>query len=475
MSKKHILIIFTDQQRYDTIGANGNSAIQTPNLDALARESVVFDRCITPSPVCVPARMSLFAGQYPNRTGCNNNNTDSCYEGEGFYSRISAQGFKSCCVGKMHYLWDPFGPMGFDKRHTQEEIAEPGDEYMDYIRGKYPWIFDVHGMRSEMYYMPQIAQLPVEDHPTNWVGSKSVEYIENFDPNESMFLFSSFIHPHPPYNPPSPWQKLYREDPPEPFVPAAEDMPAFREMMGHRCSLERLDMSHQDILRTKNFYYSCVSFVDWQVGRIIKALKDKGMYEDTLILFTSDHGDMMGDYEAIGKRNMVDSSCHVPFMIRCPGMEPGRRDAVCSLVDVAPTLLSWAGAEYEPGEFDGVDLFGHKESRYVYSQHGCGDAGTYMVTDGKNKLIYRAASDKYYFFDHYPESHDSYDPADPTVAAMQALLDEYRGKDRNAARTSVTYEAVTRAHPRYPGRMDQQLFCAEEAAAIPEGYTIDLA
>ena len=83
-SMKHILILFTDQQRYDTIGAFGNSHIQTPNLDALARDSVCFDSCVTPSPVCVPARLSLFSGQYPARTGCNNNNTEKCYDGEGF-------------------------------------------------------------------------------------------------------------------------------------------------------------------------------------------------------------------------------------------------------------------------------------------------------------------------------------------------------------------------------------------------------
>ena len=474
MSKKHILMIFTDQQRYDTISAFGNPAIQTPNLDALAAESVVFDRCITPSPVCVPARLSLFSGQYPARTGCNNNNRDIVYDGSGFYRRITDAGFKSCCVGKMHYLWDPYGDIGFDERHPQEEIAEEGDEYMNYIRGKYPWVFDYHGMRSEMYYMPQIAQLPVEDHPTNWIGSRSVEYIENFDPNENMFLFTSFIHPHPPYNPPSPWQKLYREDPPEPFCPSDEDMEKFGGLIGQRCSLERLDMSHQDILRTKNYYYACVSFMDYQVGRIVKALKDKGMYDDTLIVFTSDHGDMMGDYKAIGKRTMVDSSCHVPFMIRVPGREAERRSEACSLVDIAPTLLNWVGAEYEKDEFDGLDLFAEHEREYVYSQHGCGDAGMYMITDGKNKLIYRAAEDRYFFFDHCPEEHECYDAENPTVAKMQKLLDAYRMSDVNAAKTSKTYEAVTKTHPHYPGRMDHHLLREQEAAAIPAPYRIDL-
>ena len=85
---------------------------------------------------------------------------------------------------------------------------------MEFIRAKYPWVFDYNGMRSEMYYMPQTSQLAPEDHPTQWVGNKSVEYIENYSSDKPMFLFSSFIHPHPPYCPPSPWQKLYREDPP---------------------------------------------------------------------------------------------------------------------------------------------------------------------------------------------------------------------------------------------------------------------
>jgi len=471
---KHILVLFTDQQRFDTVAAFGNPQVQTPNLDALARESVVFDRCITPSPVCVPARLSLMSGQYPARTGCNNNNTDSVYNGSGFYGRITAQGYESGCMGKMHNLWDPYGPMGFQVRHTQEELAAEGDEYMAFIREKYPWVFDYHGMRSEMYYTPQISQLAPEDHPTQWVGDRSVEFIQSCTPDRPMFLFASFIHPHPPYAPPAPWQKLYREDPPEPFCPEPEDFATFSELIGDRCSCERLMMSRQDILRSKNFYYACVSFVDYQVGRIIDALKERGMYEDTLILFSSDHGDMMGDYHAIGKRTMVDSSCHVPLMIRCPGRAPERREQVCSLVDIAPTLLSYAGAPYEPEEFDGVDLFAGQERTYVYSQHDCGAAGTYMITDGSCKLVYSAVRDQYYFFDQIPERRSCYDPADPKITEMRERLDAYRAGDANRARESRTYEKVTKTHPHYPGRMDHALFHEQERAAIPPAYRIDL-
>ena len=472
---KHILVIFTDQQRYDTIGAYGNPIAQTPNLDALASDSVVFRNCTTPSPVCVPARLSMFSGQYCNRTGCNNNNPETVYRGTGYYSQLTGAGYQSCAVGKMHHLIDSYGLMGFEKRVTQEELAHPEDDYTRFIRENYPWIIDYNGMRSEMYYVPQISQLPAKDHPTAWIGDKSVEYIQNADPDRPMMLVSSFIHPHPPFNPPSPWQKLFREDPAEPFVPAKEDLDGyFDDLIGYRCSMERLQISHQDVLRQKNFYYACVSFVDYQIGRIIQALKDKGMYEDTLILFASDHGDMMGDYNATGKRTMVDASAHVPFIVHYPGREPGQREDPCSLVDIAPTLLSYAGVEYDKDEFDGVDLFGGQRHEYVYSQHGCGEGGVYMITDGQDKLIFRPKSGRYYFFREKPESKNVYDPAQPKCARMQALLEEYIRSDAAKGQTTYTYEPVTKTHPHYPGRMDHHARREEELSQIPEGYHIDL-
>ena len=471
---KHILIIFTDQQRFDTIGAFGNQNVQTPNIDLLANDSIVFEKCVTPSPVCVPARLSFFSGQYPARTGCNNNNKEKEYNGDGFFSELTKSGYNSCCVGKMHYLWDPFGPMGFKKRYTQEEMVESGDDYAAYIHQKYPEVFDIHGMRSEMYYVPQISQLPQTDHPTQWVGDKSVEFIEGCNTEEPMLLMASFIHPHPPYCPPAPWHKLFREDPPEPYMPDEKEMPDFRELTGNRCSCERLQMSRQDILRTKNFYYACVSFVDYQVGRIIEALKKRGIYNDTLIVYASDHGDMMGDYGAIGKRAMLESAYHVPLMIRYPGMEHNQFSNVCSLVDLAPTILDYAGIKFNAEEFDGQNLFSDHLRKYVYSQHGCGVNGTYMVTDGTAKLVYRAENKKYYYFEDTPETRNIYNPDDPKVCEMKSLLDHYRSCDVNHAHDSATYEKYSKTHPHYPGRMDQNFFNDKERAAIPEEYKIDL-
>ena len=290
-----------------------------------------------------------------------------------------------------------------------------------------------------------------------------------------MFLVSSFIHPHPPFAPPPPWQKLYRQDPPPPFCPPDSDLEDYQELIGDRCSCKRLMISEQDVLRMKNYYYACVSFVDYQVGRIIRELKAQGRYEDTLIVFTSDHGDMMGDYKAVGKRTMVDSSCHIPLIVHYPGKTPNTEQAVCSLVDIAPTLLSYAGIPYEPESFDGRDLFGTELHEYVYSQHGCGNDGTYMVTDGERKLIYKASSGHYYFFDRIPECENKYDEHSPVIQKMRRLLDDYRAKDSNKSPYSKTYEKYTKTHPHYPGRMDHTERHDEEKTAIPPEYIIDLA
>ena len=122
--KKHFLLLFTDQQRRDTIHALGNENIVTPALDSIANEAVVFDRAYTPSPVCVPARASMFAGQYCARTGNNTNNRTKVYSGEGFFSEFTKAGYNTCCIGKMHYNFDLYGKMGFRTRLTQRRAQQ---------------------------------------------------------------------------------------------------------------------------------------------------------------------------------------------------------------------------------------------------------------------------------------------------------------------------------------------------------------
>ncbi|MBQ9080365.1 MAG: sulfatase-like hydrolase/transferase [Clostridia bacterium] len=475
MSKpQHVLVLFCDQMRYDAMGAMGNPYIQTPNLDALAADSVIFDRALTPSPVCVPARLSMLAGRYPARTGNNQNNKKFAYTGNGFYGMMTDAGFYTCNVGKMHNSRDLYGDMGFSERHTQEEMTNLEDDYTKFIMNSpYRNVFDYNGMRSEMYYVPQVSQLPAEYHPTQWIGDKSVEFLEKCDTSRPNFLFSSFIHPHPPFCPPAPWNKLYRGEGPDIFCP--ENYKELKPLLHASFDCEEvLGLTPLAVRRLRNFYYACTSFVDYQVGRIIKVLRERGMYDDTMIIFTADHGDCMGDYANMGKRTMLDSAAHIPFMIKMPGQQPCRRGDVASLVDLAPTVLSACGIEYADDEFDGIDLFSARHD-YVFSQYNDKTTGTYMIANEREKLIYNTLEDKYYYFDKFPESENRYDAADPHIAELRERLMAYYDSDVcPPSEPGGGKKKNKRKNPFGGGYMDHGVRHDEEAARIPEGYTIDL-
>ncbi len=470
MAPKHILILFCDQLRADCIGACGNEEIQTPAMDALVADSTVYNRCITPSPVCVPARLSLMSGHYAARHGNNNNNLFTVYHGKGFYHELTENGYQSCCVGKMHNVWDLYGPMGFSERHIQEELAGDGDDYTKYICANYPTVFDYNGQRSEMYYVPQVAQMPAEAHPTQWVGDRCVEFLEKCDPEKPVFLFGSFIHPHPPFCPPAPWNKLYRREGKAPFVP--ENYKEFKPLLTKNFDCDRLGISEIDALKLKNSYYACVSFVDYQMGRIIDTLKERGMYEDTLILLTSDHGEALGDYRNMGKRTMLDTAARVPFVMKVPGQGAGKREDVCSLVDVAPTLLSYAGVSYDPAEYDGVNLFVDRHEE-VYSQYAGGEKGCYMVATATDKLVWNGTEQKYYYFTEFPEHTNRYEEMceSERVAALREKLAAHMAADVHQDIPAVKRRKI---NPFGVGRLDHRTRHDEELARIPAQYKIDL-
>jgi len=471
---KHILFIFCDQLRYDCIGALGNPFIQTPALDSLAKDAVCFDRCITPAPVCVPARLSMFSGQYSARTGNSNNNKKMSYNGEGFYSLLTKNGFKSCCVGKMHHVWDPYAPMGFSERHTQEEMSKNEDDYTNFIKnGPYSYVFDYNGQRSEMYYVPQISQLPAEAHPTQWIGDNSVEFLDRCNPeDENIFLMSSFIHPHPPFCPPSPWNKLYRSyDVIPPHIPENYDYNKYAPIMHTKFSTKSLDISNLDVLRLRNYYYGCVSFVDYQVGRIIKKLKEKGMYDDTLIVLSADHGEMLGDFGNMGKRCMLQPAAHIPLIMKVPGKSHEIRHDVCSLVDIAPTFLSFAGIPYDKNEYDGIDLFSDKKHDVVYSQYNCNSNGVYMVAGEKDKLVWSGKNKQYYYFADENEENFSSCESNPRVLYLKEKLDAYVASDCGIETTGKAAGARESA-PFMVSFMDHNLRHEEEIARVPSEYKL---
>lgn len=412
MSRPNILLIMTDQQRFDTIATLGNPVIKTPHLDRLASEGTAFTSAYTPSPVCMAARCSMHYGQYPMRTGCYENFPGMPQDGRpSFMDLLTGAGYRTHGVGKCHFYPDEYGLRGFQSRDIQEEWADDWkrDDYMRFLRENgFGHILDPHGMRGEMYYIPQLAQMPAHLHPTQWVGDRATDFIEKeSNPEKPWMLFASFIHPHPPFVPPAPWHKLYRAPlMPHPLVPVdGESLLCHVNRHQNRYKYRDQGIDRNLVRNIKAFYYASISFVDYQVGRILHALEARGELDNTLILFTSDHGELLGDYNSFGKRSMHDASARIPLLARWPErFQAGARCASpSSLVDIFPTLCSAASVDTDGARLDGIDLAeiaaGRATRSRVLSQMNCADNGLYMAVSERHKLVYSAPDQREWFYD----------------------------------------------------------------------------
>ncbi|MCE9592481.1 MAG: sulfatase-like hydrolase/transferase [Planctomycetes bacterium] len=443
--RPNILFILTDQQRYDTIAALGNPIIRTPSLDRIVREGTAFTSAYCPSPVCVPSRASLVHGQYPVHTGCNDNGTPFPTDGRPtFMSALTDAGYRTHAIGKLHFTPDRHAMFGLESREKQEELLKSPDEddYVTYLRANgFDHITDPHGVRGEMYYVPQPAQMPARLHPTNWIGDRSVAFIGSPERRDRPWmLISSFIHPHPPFAPPAPWHKLYRvPNMPLPFVPDDVDpLLTFHNRNQNRYKYRDRGFDINLVRAMRAYYYGCISFIDYQVGRMLAAMEKAGTLDNTLILFTSDHGELLGDYRSFGKRSVLDAAACVPMLARLPGRFDGgkRCDAPVSLVDVMPTMLRAAGVDL-PAGLDGEDMAdvatGRSKRSGVFIQFQHAGLGLYAAVTPKWKYAYSAADGREYLFDRGIDRPDSRNLAglpswpDGAAEAKRLLIEHLRG------------------------------------------------
>ena len=382
MKRPNILHLFADQMRFDAITSLGHPIVRTPALDRLRKRSTVFTNAFSPSPVCVSARCSMIFGQYPHNTGCRCNEPmpiDGARET--FMASLTRAGYRTHGVGKCHLHPRPYDLWGFESRDTQEEIppTPERDDYLAYLREVgLGWIGEPHGCRGEGYYIPQTSPLPPEHHPSQWVGDRTLDFLESMiGSDRPWYLFSSFIHPHPPFAPPAPWHKLYRAalmDLPN-LPPRSETLQTWINRFQNRYKYRDQGYDLNLVRMIRAYYYGCVSFLDHQVGRILARLGEMGELDNTLILFTADHGEYLGDYYCFGKRGMHDVSARIPMMASLTERFPegGLSEQPASLVDIAPTFLAASGTSCQTHAHDGIDLAelaaGRAERTTVYSEY----------------------------------------------------------------------------------------------------------
>ncbi|MGZ0655469.1 sulfatase family protein [Coraliomargarita sp. W4R72] len=440
MKRNNILHILTDQQRADTLS---DTFVRTPALDSLSNESTRFTQAYSPCPVCIPARTSMIYGRYPVNTGVSDNGKPlEIEEFDTVMQYLSQSGYRTHGIGKCHFYPDPAAMRGFQTRLISEEIVEAGvrDDYRDYLKDVgYEHAVEPLGLRSEMYYVPQPSVLPEQHHHSTWVADNAISFMEKEQANDQpWYLYAGFIQPHPPFTPPPQWEKLYRLlDIEDSSVPLNwQELVTHINRVQNRYKYRGNGWDDNLVKMIKAYYRACVSFVDYQVGRIIEGLKATGEYDNTLVLFSSDHGEMLGDLNCFGKRSMHDASAKVPLLVKFPrGQGAGRQiDQPVSLVDLAPTIVQ--SAELEPSNsWDGDSLYGYLDEGYnferpVFSQFSEEGEGQYMVRVGGLKYYYSVADEKEFLFNLESDSQE-------IVNLAQEL--DWAGQKENLTRLLVAH------------------------------------
>ncbi|SFJ76366.1 Sulfatase [Paenibacillus sp. UNC496MF] len=392
----NILLIMTDQHRFDCLGATGNPDVKTPNIDRLAADGVIYDNCFCAAPFCTPSRYSFVTGLYPHQHHGKTNHSTIPRGTRTFPRELKLAGYRTKAVGKMHYT-PTYLDVGFESMELAEQ-AGPGrfdDDYHQYLMEH--GLADLHDLmdqvneyrvRAPQHYYEQFgtreSDLPEEHYSTTWIGDRALDSLQAWE-GEGNLLMVSFIKPHHPIDPPSPWSNMYDPRKLKP-LPGWTEQCLERDLQRNRGFFPHEELKLETLQNAMALYYGSISQIDHHVGRLAQALQEKGMYEDTLILFTSDHGEYMGFHHMLLKSNyMYDPLSKIPLIIKFPGnrWHGIRRTELTSNVDIAPTLLRQCGIEAK--DLPGKDLAAAEaERQYALSVN----LNEYMLRSQTRKLIY---------------------------------------------------------------------------------------
>lgn len=422
-SRPNVLLILCDQLRADHLGFGGNDVVATPSLDALVARGLRCDRAYVSNPVCMPNRSTILTGRAPSAHGTRFNGLSLDWAANTFVRELRRGGYRTGLVGKSHIQniysrpdavenwYDTsrdegveFGyPEGWDtwedeRRHRRELVELPEDYYgfddvqlavnhADYASGHYyQWLrgqgiddpMKVTGVAnspdvSPLWWQIYKPQLPAELYPTSWVGLRSVDFIERAatDPRPWM-LQVSFPDPHHPFTPPGRYWDLY--DPADVKVPTTFDvaddalMPHLRRWRAHRGEqkgrMSPWSPTEEQFRGAAAKEYGAITMIDDVIGTILASLERSGQTNNTLVVFTSDHGDMFGEQGIMLKCAMhYDGCARVPLVFAGPGVSAGATSSLCGSIDLASTVLSVAGIKPYEG-LQGFDL------RPLFVEHG---------------------------------------------------------------------------------------------------------
>ena len=414
--RPNILLIISDEHNVSVTGCYGNSVIRTPHLDELASRSVVFDDCYTNSPLCAPSRLAITAGKYVNRTGAWSN---ECWLPSNDYPSIArvvkGSGYEPYLIGKMHY--DATRNYGFTEvgrfwtnertKTGKEKRRLPGDSRINY---------ESWWKRASSFHSGEMSGTLAHDRK---VRDKTCEFLANRKATDNpFFLIVGFLAPHFPLTVPEKFRAPYRGRIAPPRLPLGhvEMQPLNYQQLRHGFGLVNPDPG--TVMEGRECYYGLTEWCDHNVGQVLEALKKSPDADNTVIIYTTDHGENMGEHGLWWKNCMYDTSTRIPLMISWPGRwaQGDRRKGACSLVDVVQTVADVAGAE-TPDDWNGHSLVPWLDDRdhawkdlavSEYFAHNI-SSGYVMVRRGKYKYVYHTRPTP-----NFPAQRELYDlEADP--------------------------------------------------------------
>ena len=395
MKPTNVLFVNSDQHSKRVMGAYGNSVVKTPNLDALAQRGTRFENAYCPTPICVPSRSSLATGRYAHTIDSWDNGTPYVgTEAQSWGHRLTEQGHKVTTIGKLHYR-KVGDPSGFPDQRLALHVLDG--------------VGDVYGcLRADMPVRPQSRSQVLdaragESEYTRYdraIAEESMEWLREEGPAESKpwALFVSFVHPHFPLVVPDRYFDLYHpDDLPMPVQWRQEEWSQhpFQRWQREKQALDQ-PFDEPTLRNAIRAYYGMVSFLDEQVGLVLQALEESGQAENTRVIYTTDHGEQLGEHGMWWKSSMYEGSVGVPMVVAGPDLPAGKVSQTnVNLTDGFPAIVEAAGAELAAADRDlpGESLFALAQQddkpRIVFSEYHAilSPSAAFMVRDDRYKLV----------------------------------------------------------------------------------------
>ena len=411
----NILIVMADQMAPAFLPIHGHALVRAPNMQALAQDGVVFDSAYCASPLCAPSRASFMSGLLPSRTQVYDNAAEFAANTPTFAHALRLRGYRTILSGKMHFC-GPDQLHGFEQRLTTDIYPADFNWTPDWDRPDHrpSWYHNMSSVRDAGVCV-RSNQLDFDDE-TAFMAERVIFDLARSRDQRPFLLVASFSHPHDPFAVPQRYWDLYRDEDIDMPAPAIALDPHSRRLR-NVCATDAEPVTEDEVRAARRAYYGAIAYIDEQLGRLMAALRSAALAEDTVVILTSDHGEMLGERGLWYKMSFFEGACRVPLVIASPGRFAPRRVATnVSLVDLMPTLVEFAGGNIQSLGIgvDGRSLAphlrgasGHDEAIGEYLAEGV-IAPIVMIRRGEYKFIHSPVDpDQLFDLNRDPCEHDN--------------------------------------------------------------------